>query len=292
MAGPEAHGLANAVSPPQARSVAGAISLRGVGKVYDPDGLATVAVDDWTLEIANGEFVVVVGPSGCGKTTLLNGIAGFDPITRGEIVLDGETIASPSRSKRPGSDRIVVFQNGSLFPWKTVVDNVAYGPVVQRRMSRGQALQEARTLLERVGLGDVADAYPRKLSSGVQRRVEMMRALINDPKVLLLDEPFRALDAIARSVMHEELLKLYDATKKTVFFITHDLDEAIFLADRVVVSTSRPARVKRVLPIDLPRPRTHLIIASPEFLALKRQIADAVHEEAEKAFRLGEPELA
>jgi NitT/TauT family transport system ATP-binding protein len=284
--------LANTLIPLRGTNAAGAISLRGVGKVYDPGGLATVAVDDWTLEIGGGEFVAVVGPSGCGKTTLLNGIAGFEPITRGEIALDGETIASPARSKRPGSDRVVVFQNGSLFPWKTVVENVAYGPVVQRRMPPVRALAEARSWLERVGLSDVANAYPRKLSSGVQRRVEMLRALINDPKVLLLDEPFRALDAIARSVMHEELLKLYDSTQKTIFFITHDLDEAIFLADRVVVSTSRPARVKRVLPIDLPRPRTYLMTASSEFLALKRRIADAVHEEAEKAFRLGESEPA
>jgi len=284
--------LANALEPSRSTAKDGALSLRGVRKVYDPHGTSVVAVDDWTLEIAAGEFVVVVGPSGCGKTTLLNGIAGFDPITDGEIALDGATVASASRSLRPGADRVVVFQNGSLFPWKTVLDNVAYGPIVQRRMSRAQALQAARSFLTRVGLGDIADAYPRKLSSGVQRRVEMVRALINDPKVLLLDEPFRALDAIARGIMHEELLKLYDATQKTVFFITHDLDEAIFLADRVVVSTCRPARVKHVLPIDLPRPRTYLMMASPEFMALKRQIADAVHEEAEKAFRLGEPELA
>ncbi len=284
--------MASALKPAPGKATDGSLSLRGVCKVYDPLGRAVVAVDNWTLEIAPGEFVAVVGPSGCGKTTLLNAIAGFDPISGGEIVLDGTTVASPAQSARPGAQRMVVFQNGSLFPWKTVVENVAYGPIVQRRMSRVQARAEARSFLERVGLADVADAYPGKLSSGVQRRVEMVRALINDPKVLLLDEPFRALDAIARGVMHEELLKLYDATRKTVFFITHDLDEAIFLADRVVVSTSRPARVKHVLAIDLPRPRSYLMMASPEFLALKRQIADAVHEEAEKAFRLGEPELA
>jgi NitT/TauT family transport system ATP-binding protein len=283
--------MANALIA-QRQTSAGEIALRHVGKVYDPDCLAVVAVDDWTLDIAGGEFVVVVGPSGCGKTTLLNGIAGFDPITSGEIALDGRTIAAPDRNARPGSDRIVVFQNGSLFPWKTVLDNVAYGPIVQRRLTRAAARDEARRLLERVGLSDFALDYPSTLSSGVQRRVEMVRALINDPRVLLLDEPFRALDAIARGVMHEELLRLYDETKKTVFFITHDLDEAIFLADRVVVSTSRPARVKCILPVDLPRPRTYRMMASPEFLALKSRIADAVHEEAEKAFALGERELA
>jgi NitT/TauT family transport system ATP-binding protein len=270
----------------------GALGLRGLGKTYDPGGLDVVAVENWSLDIAPGEFVAVVGPSGCGKTTLLNGIAGFDPITAGEIVLDGVTIATPAKPAKPGADRVVVFQNGALFPWKTVVDNVAYGPIVQRRMSRARAREAARAMLARVGLGDTADAYPAKLSSGVQRRVEMVRALINDPAVLLLDEPFRALDAIAKSVMHEELLKLYDSTRKTIFFITHDLDEAIFLADRVVVSTTRPARVKQVLTIDLPRPRTYRITASEGFLSLKARLAGAVHEEAEKAFTRGERELA
>jgi NitT/TauT family transport system ATP-binding protein len=205
--------LASALKPPRAGTTDGSLSLRGVSKVYDPLGLAVVAVENWTLEIAAGEFVAVVGPSGCGKTTLLNAIAGFDPISGGEIVLDGKTVASPAQSARPGAQRVVVFQNGSLFPWKTVVQNVAYGPIVQRRMSRAQALGEARSFLARVGLADVADAYPGKLSSGVQRRVEMVRALIND------------------------LLK-----------------EAVFLGDRLLVMTPRPARVTRVIDIDLPRP--------------------------------------
>ena len=279
-------------NPSELPAVRGALQLRNVSKVYDPQGLAVLAVDDWTLEIAPGEFVAVVGPSGCGKTTLLNGIAGFDPISSGEIILDGATIASAERAARPGADRVVVFQNGALFPWRTVLDNVAYGPIVQRRMSGSDARDAAFALLERVGLRDVAGAFPRTLSSGVQRRVEILRALINDPAVLLLDEPFRALDTLSKSTMHEEVLKLYDATRKTVFFITHDLDEAIFLADRVVVSTTRPARVKQVLEIDLQRPRTHQMMATEAFLNLKRRVAHAVHEEAERAFALGERELA
>lgn len=270
----------------------GSISLRNVSKVYDPGGVNVVAVDNWNLEVAAGEFLVIVGPSGCGKTTLLNGLAGFDPITGGEILLDDVLIASPTKNPKPGSDRVVVFQNGALFPWKTVLQNVVYGPVVQRRLGRDEAMRQARDLLRRVGLTDVEDEYPRKLSSGVQRRVELVRALINDPKVLLLDEPFRALDAMSKSVMHEYMLQLYDFARKTVFFITHDLDEAIFLADRVVVCTSRPARVKQSLVIDLPRPRTYKIMATPQFLALKARVADAVHEEAQKAFALGERELA
>jgi len=270
----------------------GAISLRHVSKVYDPDGVNVTAVDDWNLEVAAGEFLVVVGPSGCGKTTLLNGLAGFDPITGGEIWLDDTLMASPTKAMKPGSDRVVVFQNGALFPWKTVLQNIVYGPMVQRKISREEATRQARDLLSRVGLSDLENEYPRKLSSGVQRRVELVRALINDPKVLLLDEPFRALDAMSKSVMHEYMLQLYDFARKTVFFITHDLDEAIFLADRVVVCTSRPARVKQSLVIDLPRPRTYKVMATPEFLALKERVAEAAHEEAQKAFALGERELA
>jgi len=273
-------------------SKGGAISLRHVSKVYDPGGNDVIAVDDWNLEVAAGEFLVVVGPSGCGKTTLLNGLAGFDPITGGEIWLDDTLMASSTKPMKPGSDRVVVFQNGALFPWKTVLQNIMYGPVVQRRIAREEATRQARDLLSRVGLSDLENEYPRKLSSGVQRRVELVRALINDPKVLLLDEPFRALDAMSKSVMHEYMLQLYDFARKTVFFITHDLDEAIFLADRVVVCTSRPARVKQSLVIDLPRPRTYKLMATPEFLALKERVAEAVHEEAQKAFALGERELA
>jgi NitT/TauT family transport system ATP-binding protein len=277
---------------PERQAGAGAISLRNVRKVYDSGVRAVEAIADWTLEIAPGEFLAVVGPSGCGKTTLLNAIAGFDPITAGEIELDGKTIASGGYLAPPGADRVVVFQNGALFPWKNVADNIAYGPIVQRRMSREQALRAAHALLERVGLADVARAFPLKLSSGVQRRVEMLRALINEPKALLLDEPFRALDAISKSAMHEELLRLYESTQKTIFFITHDLDEAILLADRVVVSTTRPARVKRVLHVDLSRPRSPLMTASREFLDLRAQLTGVVHEEAEKALRRGERELA
>ncbi len=270
----------------------GAISLRDVSKVYDPGGVNVVAVDHWSLEIGAGEFVVVVGPSGCGKTTLLNGIAGFDAITGGEIVLDGRTIASPSKRLTPGADRVVVFQNGALFPWKTVLENVVFGPMAQGKMSKSDAEHAARELLTRVGLRDVENDYPSRLSSGTQRRVELIRALINDPAVLLLDEPFRALDAMSKSVMHEHMLRLYDMAKKTVFFITHDLDEAIFLADRVIICTSRPASVKKMLTIDLPRPRDYTLMSTPEFFRLKEEVAEAVHEEAAKAFVLGERELA
>jgi len=270
----------------------GRLSIRNAGKIYDPEGVHVVAVEDCSIEIAAGDFCVVVGPSGCGKTTLLNTIAGFDNLSDGEIFLDGERIATPGSVLKPGADRIVVFQQGALFPWKTVLENVAYGPVIQGKMGRREAHEEARRLLEKVGLKGIERQYPGEISSGMRRRVEIVRALINDPKVLLLDEPFRALDALTKSVMQEYLLELYDMTKKTVFFITHDLEEAIFLADTVVVMTTRPGRVKTTVRVDIPRPRNYRVLSSEEFLTLKQEVIDAVHEEAVKAFEAGERELA
>jgi NitT/TauT family transport system ATP-binding protein len=270
----------------------GGLSIRHAGKIYDPEGVHVVAVEDCSFEVPAGEICVVVGPSGCGKTTLLNTIAGFDHLTSGEIHLDGQPIAAPGRELRPGPDRIVVFQHGALFPWKTVLDNVVYGPVIQRRMSRREAEAQARTLMEKVGLAGIEAQYPGEISSGMRRRVEIVRALINDPKILLLDEPFRALDALTKSVMHEYLLELYDLSRKTIFFITHDLEEAIFLGDLVVVMTTRPGRVKKLIRVDLPRPRGYQLLSSRRFLALKQEAIEGVHEEALKAFEAGERELA
>ncbi len=181
----------------------GGLSIRGAGKIYDPEGVHVVAVEDCSFEVPPGGICVVVGPSGCGKTTLLNTIAGFDDLTAGEIHLDGRLIAAPGRELKPGPDRIVVFQHGALFPWKTVLDNVTYGPVIQGKMSRKEAAAQARTLMEKVGLAGIESQYPGEISSGMRRRVEIVRALINDPKILLLDEPFRALDALTKSVMHD-----------------------------------------------------------------------------------------
>ena len=270
----------------------GAIGIHGVSKVYDPDGVNVLAVDDCTLDIAAGEFCVVVGPSGCGKTTLLNAAAGFHGITSGEITLDGRVICSPRHTEAPGADRIVVFQNGALFPWMTVRDNVAYGPVVQGRLSSTQARRQGDDLLRELGLAGIGERHPADLSSGMRRRVEIARALINDPKVLLLDEPFRAMDALTKGVAQEFLLQAYDRVRKTVFFITHDLEEALFLADRVVVMTTRPCRVKKILTVDFERPRSFRVRASRRYLELKSAVFEAVHEEATKAFEAGERELA
>jgi len=270
----------------------GALQIRDAGKIYDPQGIHVVALERVSLEIAAGAFWVVVGPSGCGKTTLLNAVAGFDQLTAGEIVMDGQLVASPGRRLRPGPDRMVVFQHGALFPWKSVLWNVTCGPVRQGRMERRAAEEQGRQLLARVGLHGTEDQYPEALSGGQKRRVEIVRALMNEPKILLLDEPFRALDALTKSVVQEHLLELYDETPKTVFFITHDLEEAIFLADHVAVMTTRPGRIKKVVPVNIPRPRDYRVLTSPEFLHLKNELGAAIYDEAKLAFELGERELA
>ena len=242
---------APSVSNPQAGVMTkGAISIRNVTKVYDPGGVNVLAVEDCSLEIAPGEVCMIVGPSGCGKTTLLNAIAGFHSITTGQIDLDGEMLCGPSKPLADqGADRVVVFQNGALFPWKTLADNVAFGPVVQGTMTKTEAHDKAVEMLAEAGLSNVAGKYPGEVSSGMARRAEIVRALINDPKVLLLDEPYRAMDGLTKSIMHESLLEVYDRTKVTIFFITHDLEEAIFLGDRVIVMTTRPARTKKIVDV-------------------------------------------
>ena len=276
-----------------AQQANGALSIRNVTKVYDPSGVNVMAVDDCTLEIAAGEVCMVVGPSGCGKTTLLNAIAGFHSITTGEIRLDGEVLCGPDKPvAEQGADRVVVFQQGALFPWKTLVDNVAFGPIVQGKLEKHEAREKALEQLAEAGLEQVAHKYPGEVSSGMARRAEIVRALINNPKVLLLDEPYRAMDALTKSIMHEALLEMYDRTKVTIFFITHDLEEAIFLGDRVVVMTTRPGKVKKILNVTIPRPRTYEVLSSEAFRLFVEEAKDAVHEEAIKAFEAGERELA
>jgi NitT/TauT family transport system ATP-binding protein len=278
-----------AVSSPSRR---GKISIQNVSKVYDPDGAKVLAVDDCSMEIEAGEFCVVVGPSGCGKTTLLNAIAGFHGISSGEILLDGQVLCDTSKKAAPGSDRIVVFQNGALFPWFTVIENVTFGPVVQGGISDKQARDKAREMLSQMGLQGIENNYPSEISSGMRRRVEIARAMMNDPSVLLLDEPFRAMDALTKTVVHQFLLDVYDKSKKTIFFITHDLEEAIFLGSKVYIMTTRPAKIKTVLDVDIPRPRDFRVLSSSNYIRLKKECIEAVHEEALKAFAAGEREMA
>lgn len=271
---------------------AGWVSIRNVGKVYDPHGKAVVAVENCSIEIRPGEFVAIVGPSGCGKSTLLNAIAGFDSITSGVIYLDGEIVNKPGDQPVPGPDRMVVFQNNALFPWATIMENLICGPIAQGKMNESEAKKKAQDLLDKVGLSDIGDLYPAAISGGMGRRVEIIRALLNDPRVVLLDEPFRGVDALTKSVTHNALLELYDLTHKTVMFITHDLEEAIYLADRVLVMASRPGHIKQTIQVNLPRPRNLKLLSSPEFLELKEEVIEAVHDEAVKAFISGEREHA
>ena len=271
----------------------GALSIKNVTKIYDPTGVNVMAVDNCSMEIAGGEVCMIVGPSGCGKTTLLNAIAGFHSITEGSIHLDGELLCGPERPKADQSaERMVVFQHGALFPWKTLQENVAYGPTVQKVLSPSQAMEKSGQMLAEAGLGSFVKKFPGEVSSGMARRAEIVRALINNPKVLLLDEPYRAMDALTKQIMHESLLETYDRTGVTIFFITHDLEEAIFLGDKVHIVTTRPCQLKKTVEVKIPRPRSYETQSSEKFRKLLVEVNDAVHEEAVKAFKAGEREMA
>jgi NitT/TauT family transport system ATP-binding protein len=269
----------------------GAIRIEDVVKIYDPEGAAVMAVDHCSLDIPPGEICMIVGPSGCGKTTLLNAIAGFHRITSGKIYLDGKLLCDPEKPMaEPGSDRIVVFQNGALFPWKTNLENVAFGPLMQGKMSKKEIYEKSRNMMADAGLSGAEHNYPGEVSSGLRRRVEIVRALMNDPKVLLFDEPYRALDSLTKSVMHEALLEIYYKNKVTIFFITHDLEEAIFLGHRLVIMTSRPCKPKKILDVDIPHPRDYSVLTSSRFRELMDETISVVHEEAKKSFAAGETE--
>ncbi len=240
-------------------------------------GRPFLAVDGVDLDIRTGEFLAIVGPSGCGKTTFLNAVDGLIPFSSGLLTLNQAPI------KGPGPDRAMVFQQPSLLPWRTVLDNVRYGLELQRRVGRREAVARAREFTELVGLKGFEDAYPLELSGGMQQRVNLARALATDPEILLLDEPFAALDAQTREFMQLELLKIWRQTRKTTLFITHDIPEAVYLADRVVVFTARPGRVKLTMDVRLERPRGLRIKRSPEFLTYEDRVWSAIEEEATRA---------
>jgi NitT/TauT family transport system ATP-binding protein len=231
------------------------------------------AVRGVDLTVRPGEFLAIVGPSGCGKTTFLNAVDGLIPISAGTLTLDGQEIT------KPGADRAMVFQQPGLLPWRTVLGNVIFGVEAQRSMSKQEAISRAKQEIELVGLSGFEDAYPLELSGGMQQRVNLARALLTDPQMLLLDEPFAALDAQTREMMQLELLKIWSKTKKTALFITHDIKEAIYLADRVIVFTRRPGRVKTVVEIELSRPRDLRIKRDPQFLTYEDEIWESIQEE-------------
>jgi NitT/TauT family transport system ATP-binding protein len=231
-------------------------------------------LDGIDLQVGEGELVSIVGPSGCGKTTFLNAVDGLVRVTGGEIRLDGRVV------DRPGPDRAFVFQHDSLFPWRTVLQNVSYGLELQRRLGKADIRERAQRLIELVGLEGFEQHYPHELSGGMRQRVNIARALVVEPELLLLDEPFAALDAQTREFMQFELMKILARAKATALFITHQISEAIFLSNRIAVFSARPARIKDVVAVDLPAARTLDMKHLPQFVVLEQRIWRLIEEEA------------
>jgi NitT/TauT family transport system ATP-binding protein len=247
--------------------------ISGLGKVFRTDRGETVALKGVDLEVSENEFVALVGTSGCGKSTLVSIAAGLEIHDEGAVSIDGEPIMAP------GLDRGVVFQSYTLLPWLTALGNVEFALKAAGKSSK-DARETARAHLALVGLDDFADAYPSELSGGMKQRVAIARALSYRPKMLLMDEPFGALDALTRHHMQELLTRIWEKHRLTVLFITHDVEEAVYLSDRVAVMTNRPGRIKLVVPIDLPRPRRYEMVATPEFQRLHRTVLDAIRAES------------
>lgn len=257
------------------------LELRNVTKAYGDEWERQVVIEGLSVEITPGELTVVVGPSGCGKTTLVNLIAGFEMPDRGQILLDGRPVTGPGR------DRMVVFQETALMPWQTTYQNIIFGPRLRGDL-KGEALRkEAERLLLKVGLSEFKNKYPLQLSGGMQRRAELARAMINNPHIMIMDEPFRGLDAMSRELMQEFFLRLFEENRRTNLFVTSEIDEAIFLADRIIVLSNRPARAREVIEVGLPRPRDYKMLSSSEAYAIKREAMAMLHEEAMKSFKAG-----
>jgi len=251
----------------------GAIDIRDLGVVFNAGGNTVEAVNSVSMDVKPGEFVSLIGPSGCGKSTLLNIVAGFVRATSGSALLDGEAI------RGPGSDRGVVFQQYSLFPWLSVRKNVEFG-LKMKGVPVAQRIPQARTLLGLAGLLAFENHYPDQLSGGMKQRVGIVRALATSPQVLLMDEPFGALDAQTRVVMQEILTNMWQQFRISVLFVTHDIDESIFLSDKIYVMTARPGRIKAEIRVPLPRPRTPEMTYTPEFIGLVQQLKALIREES------------
>jgi NitT/TauT family transport system ATP-binding protein len=236
-------------------------------------GVPTRALEPTDLAVADNDFVTILGPSGCGKSTLLRLVAGLDTPTTGRILLDGKAITGP------GADRGMVFQSYTLFPWLTVSENISFG-LRERGVAPRERIAIAAEWLDKVGLTSFANHYPKQLSGGMQQRTAIARALANGPKILLLDEPFGALDNQTRALMQELLLGIWERERTTVLFVTHDIEEAVFLASRVVVMTARPGRIKADVAVDLPHPRHYTLKTSPEFSQLKARLTEEIRIEA------------
>lgn len=248
------------------------ITVTGVNKVFQTSGREVVALKEINLEIPKGQFVCLLGPSGCGKSTLLNAVAGFSLPSTGSIVADGKLVTGP------GPERGMVFQEYALFPWMTVEQNIAFGLEV-KGMEKSAIHSRVSGLLDMLGLSDFRSRFPKDLSGGMRQRVAIARVLALDSPIMLMDEPFGALDALTRRNLQDELLRIWAELKKTILFVTHSIEEAIYMADRIVVMTYRPGTVKRDLIVELPRLRDP---SAPEFNALKRELGQLVMEEQQR----------
>ena len=252
--------------------MANILTVRGVERRFD----TTLALQATNLDVAENDFVTILGPSGCGKSTLLRIVAGLDHPTAGKVMLDGRRIEGP------GADRGMVFQSYTLFPWLTVLDNVCFG-LAERGLPRAQQLDIAHGFLAKVGLKGFDKHYPKQLSGGMQQRTAIARALANDPRMLLMDEPFGALDHQTRELMQELLLGIWEEQRKTVIFVTHDIDEAVFMGSRVLVMSARPGRIKLDREVAIPHPRHYSIKTTPVFSELKAELTEQVRVEVRAA---------
>ncbi|TYL36878.1 sulfonate ABC transporter ATP-binding protein [Natronococcus pandeyae] len=258
---------------PDSTGKTGAIDINDLSKIYDPEGERVVAVEGMDLDVEAEEFVALLGPSGCGKSTVMECIAGYLEPTDGEVLVDGNTISEPDPK------RGVVFQENRLFPWKTIKENVEFGP----RMHKGVEEGRAESILDEMGLDGFEASYPSGLSGGMQQRAELARLLANDPAIMLMDEPFSALDALTKEIMQKKLLEVWERDNRTVLFITHDVEEAILLADRVVIMTARPGQVKDVIDVDIERPRDPEVVTTDRFTELRERALSVIREEAQRA---------
>ena len=252
------------------------LAIRGVERRFASTTGSTLALQATDLNVAENDFITILGPSGCGKSTLLRIVAGLDRQTSGEVMLEGQRISGP------GADRGMVFQSYTLFPWLTVQGNVCFG-LRERGLSRPQQLEMAQAFIVKVGLTGFERHFPKQLSGGMQQRVAIARALANDPRMLLMDEPFGALDHQTRELMQELLLGIWEAEKKTVLFVTHDIDEAVFMGNRVVVMSARPGRIKLDRVVPLAHPRHYSVKTSREFTELKAELTEQVRAEVRAA---------
>jgi NitT/TauT family transport system ATP-binding protein len=257
------------------------ITVKNVSKFYGADNFAKEVVHNCSFTLERGKLTVMIGPSGCGKSTLIRLLAGFEKPSSGSISVDGKPVTGP------GVDRLVVFQETALFPWMTTYDNIMYGPRA-RNEDTPEMHEFAEMLLQKVGLSAFRKKYPSQLSGGMQRRAELARSMINKPSVMILDEPFRGLDAMTKKLMQEYYANLYNEFRRTTFFVTTDIDEAIYLADRILIMTNIPTSVRAVIDVNLPRPRqVENVIESDEANAIKMQALGLLHEEAMKSFARG-----